>query len=537
MKLSPLFVFAFTLMAGLLPGAAGAQSTDLQTVEQTQTQVGEGVSGLAGRIEPVFDELAQLGASREDLELVRQALNELKQLSDEEIVAILVALRQAASDPEQANAKLQSALTGQERVLQSLRMIFDNLRQRQQEMALASKAESLRRRQAQNRHQTELARQDQGDRVAAEAEQRAIEDAVDDLMREAEALAETARQEGNTETGLDEDTIEQMKEWAQQATEDLQNNQLDKAVEDQARVEEMLADLAAETGQEQASSEFAENLVRQLQALLERQQTLSDAPDAVTQERIAADTEAVRVPVENVNAPAGYQVAAAAEGMRLAYGKLSAQPPASAQAEQARAVAALQRAIELLQQNIEDMQQDGQQQTQEEQMQELADEYHKAEELQRRQEQVNHEGGKPSEQAALARETAELQQEVLEDSPEAARDLGRAAARMAEAMNTQKTPEEQQELREEAARQLARATQAVLNEGRARRNEPPGQQGGGLSGMAEVALDDNVLGPAQLTPAEREAIAAARDEPVSPEYAPLVEAYYDKLSRHSPTDE
>lgn len=533
MKTHALILFSLTIMVGLL--SAQSQRSDLQEVEQSQIQVGEGVNGLADRIEPVLVELAELGASREDMELVRESLAQLRQLSDEEIMAILVALRQAVSDPAQADESLRAALAGQERVLQSLGLLFDRLRQRQQEMELASKAEALRRRQAQNRHQTELARQGQGDRVAAEAEQRAIEDAVNDLTREAEAMAETARQEGNEQAALDQGDIDAMKEWAQQATADIQNEQLDQAVADQARLEEMLADLAAQTGQEQASAEFAENLVLQLQALLERQQTLGQ--DAAAQESVAVDTEVVRVPVENVNAPAGYQVAAAADHMRLAFVKLSGSPPQEARSEQDMATQALELAIKLLQQNIENMQQDAQQQTPEEQLQDLAEMYRKADELQKRQDQVNHEGGNQQEQAALARETAELQKDVLEDSPEAARDLGRAAARMAEAMNADKTPEERQELREEAARQLAKATQAVLEKGRAMRNDPPGQQGGGLSSMGEVALESDVLGPEKLTPAERDAIAAAQDQPVSPEYAPLVEAYYDKLSRRTHSDE
>jgi hypothetical protein len=538
MKTHVLFLFLMTIMVGYL--SAQSQRSDLQEVEQSQIQVSEGVNGLADRIEPVLEELAALGASREDMELVRESLAQLRQLSDEEIMAILVALRQAVADPAQAEESLRTALAGQERVLQSLGLLFDRLRQRQQEMELASKAEALRRRQAQNRHQTELARQGQGDRVAAEAEQRAIEDAVNDLTREAEAMAEAARQEGNEQAALDQGDIDAMKQWAQQATADIQNQELDQAVADQARLEEMLADLAAQTGQEQASAEFAENLVLQLQALLERQQALirsGPAQDPAAQESLAAETELVRVPVENVNAPAGYQVAAAADNMRQAFVKLSTSPPQDARPVQDMAIQALELAIKLLQQNIENMQQNAQQQTPEEQLQDLADMYRKADELQKRQEQVNHQGGNQQEQAALARETAELQKDVLEDSPEAARDLGRAAARMAEAMNADKTPQERQELREEAARQLARATQAVLEKGRAMRNDPPGQQGGGLSSMGEVALESDVLGPETLTPAERDAIAAAQDQPVSPEYAPLVEAYYDKLSRRTHADE
>jgi len=51
--------------------------------------------------------------------------------------------------------------------------------------------------------------------------------------------------------------------------------------------------------------------------------------------------------------------------------------------------------------------------------------------------------------------------------------------------------------------------------------------------MENVVLDDELLGPSELSPAERAAIESARREPVAAEYAPLVEAYFDNLSRQS----
>ncbi len=537
MKTYRYLLMALLISLGMTPIITLGQSPSLKEVEATQTQVGADLDALAIRIEPVLDQLVQLGASREDLDLVRQAFLELKQLSDEEVVAILEALQQAASDPGLARSSLESALTGQEKILQSLSRIFDQLRVRQQQMELAAKAEALRRRQAENRHQAQLTQDGRGDPVSVEAEQEAIGEAVEDLLREAEVMAEAAQQEGSEAQALDPETMEQLEALAEEANQALEDGEMNQAIAAQTQMEEILADIAAETGQEQASADFAESLVFRLRELVKRQEALAkeseaSATVASAQERLGADTEAMLVLVENVNAPASYQVGAAADSMRQAYVKLSATPPTLAQAEQARAIEQLRKAIELLEQNIEAMEGNEQEQTPEEALAEMADIYHKAEELERRQEQLNQQGGgSPQEQAELARETAQLQEEVLEHSPEAARNLGRAATGMAEAMDQQTSPEERQDLREEAARQLGMAKQAVQSQGRAMRNDPPGQQGGGLTGMGEVALEDNVLAPAELTAEEREAITAARREPVSPEYAPLVEAYYDQLSQ------
>jgi hypothetical protein len=165
-------------------------------------------------------------------------------------------------------------------------------------------------------------------------------------------------------------------------------------------------------------------------------------------------------------------------------------------------------------------------------MAELADMYRQADNLQKRQKQQNQEGGSAQNQAEIARDTAELQKNVLESSPEAARNLGRAAARMAEALDTDLSEKERSDKEAQASAQLASAVKAIQTEGRERRNEQSGA-GGGLQSIDDVELSDDILGPSELSPAERAAIESARRQPVSPEYVPLVESYYEKLSKQS----
>jgi hypothetical protein len=232
-----------------------------------------------------------------------------------------------------------------------------------------------------------------------------------------------------------------------------------------------------------------------------------------------------------VNAPAGFQVANAAKAMRRALADLSAKPAVSPTDPQNQALQALQKAIDLLEASLEEMDSEGEG-DEAASMEELAQMYRQAENLQHRQNQQNNSGGSLNDQAQIARETAELQSEVAQDSPEAARQLGRAAARMAEALDENLTEAARQGMLDEAAERLAEATQTILSEGRARRNQPPGSGTGGQS-METVVLDEDILGPSELSPAERDAIEAARREPVSSEYAPLVESYFDKISRQS----
>jgi hypothetical protein len=509
-------------------------SAQLESVQDAQSDVREGASEFAQSLKPIFEELAELGASEADLSLIRQTLGELNQMTDEEMAAILLALSAAMENPgaEGSDEQLQAAFKGQVSVFEGLRKIMERLRDRQTELAIATKADALRRRQAENQHQTEMLRQEQGDAIAAEAEQRALEEAINELVRELEAIQESAEQEGADDSATDEAALERMEALAEQATEQMEAGEYDQAAQTQKELGEMLADLAAETGMEQASEEFLEDLVRQLKSILERQTALKDAglqgaPDV--QEELAIKTESLRIPTENVNAPAGFQVAAAAKSMRLAIIALSAEPPALPTDAQVVAIVALERAIELLEENLEEMEESGGE-GEGDDMAELAQMYQQAQNLQNQQNQQNQSDGSPGNQAQIARDTAALQEDAQELSPEAARQLGRAAARMAEALDPELDEAERERLEEAAAEQLGAAVQSIQSEGRARRNTPPGQGTGGQF-MEDVELSDDLLGPPELSPADRAAIESARREPVGQEYAPLVEAYYEQLSR------
>jgi hypothetical protein len=418
-----------------------------------------------------------------------------------------------------------------------LRQIFDRIRTRNLELTIASKAEALRRRQVENQHLTEMLDEGTGDAAEVQAEQRALEYEVNELVRELEAIQESAEQEGVAASPVDESVLEQLSELAAEATEQLEANQYSEAANTQQEIDEMLADLAAETGQELGPTEVVENLLEQLRSLLQRQVALGDG-DAnaieAEQERLAVETELIRVPIENVNAPASVQVASAADNMRKVLGALSRESIVVSVDSQTATIEHLERAIELMEQTLEGME-DGEGDSGDG-LEALVQMYEDANQLERQQGQQNDGEGSAGGQAQLARETAELQSEVLESSPEAARSLGRAAAGMAQALDPDMDEAERQQILDEAAEQLAAATEAILNEGRARRSEEQaGQGGGGLSQMELIVLEDNILGPSTLNPADRAAIEASRREPFSPEYAPLVEAYYDKLSRLSGT--
>jgi hypothetical protein len=512
---------------------------EIKSVKSAQVEVKVGTNEFVQNLVLVFDELVALGASTEDLALIQATLGELTQLSDQEMASILTALESALNEPGAAGVddNLNAALAGQAKVVNVLRQIFDRIRTRNLELTIASKAEALRRRQVENQHLTEMLDEGTGDAAEVQAEQRALEYEVNELVRELEAIQESAEQEGVAASPVDESVLEQLSELAAEATEQLEANQYSEAANTQQEIDEMLADLAAETGQELGPTEVVENLLEQLRSLLQRQVALGDG-DAnaieAEQERLAVETELIRVPIENVNAPASVQVASAADNMRKVLGALSRESIVVSVDSQTATIEHLERAIELMEQTLEGME-DGEGDSGDG-LEALVQMYEDANQLERQQGQQNDGEGSAGGQAQLARETAELQSEVLESSPEAARSLGRAAAGMAEALDPDMDEAERQQILDEAAEQLAAATEAILNEGRARRSEEQaGQGGGGLSQMELIVLEDNILGPSTLNPADRAAIEASRREPVSPEYAPLVEAYYDKLSRLSGT--
>jgi hypothetical protein len=512
---------------------------EIKSVKSAQVEVKLGTNEFVQNLVLVFDELVALGASTEDLALIQATLGELTQLSDQEMASILTALESALNEPGAAGVddNLNAALAGQAKVVNVLRQIFDRIRTRNLELTIASKAEALRRRQVENQHLTEMLDEGTGDAAEVQAEQRALEYEVNELVRELEAIQESAEQEGVAASPVDESVLEQLSELAAEATEQLEANQYSEAANTQQEIDEMLADLAAETGQELGPTEVVENLLEQLRSLLQRQVALGDG-DAnaieAEQERLAVETELIRVPIENVNAPASVQVASAADNMRKVLGALSRESIVVSVDSQTATIEHLERAIELMEQTLEGME-DGEGDSGDG-LEALVQMYEDANQLERQQGQQNDGEGSAGGQAQLARETAELQSEVLESSPEAARSLGRAAAGMAQALDPDMDEAERQQILDEAAEQLAAATEAILNEGRARRSEEQaGQGGGGLSQMELIVLEDNILGPSTLNPADRAAIEASRREPVSPEYAPLVEAYYDKLSRLSGT--
>jgi hypothetical protein len=533
-------MWALALFGFASSGHAQVQAS-LQSVQDAQIQVQASTSEFVAQLLPIFKELGDLGAAEADLTLVKETLTELTALSDAEMRTILTALTQALEAPDslEADANLKFALAGQTKVVVSLQGVFERLRDRQLELAVASKAEALRRRQVKNQHLTELLQLDIGDPVIASAEQAALGDAIAEFVRELASIQDSAQEEASAPSRIDSGVFTQLKQITTQATEQLEQKYYYQATQTQKQIGEMLADLAAETGLEQSSGEFLQDLARQLQDLKSRQAQLQadtrSGDTAQEQAGLAVATESLRVPVENIHAPAAFQVANAAKAMRAAAAKLLTEPVQGAEDDQDLAQQSLQRAIELLQQSSDDLENKSDASAGEV-LDELAEMYRQADQLAHRQNQQNQSGGSQQNQAQIARETAELQAAVAEHSPEAARDLGRAAARMAEALTPSVGQGERDAMLGEAAEKLSQATQAILSEGRSLKNQKPGPGGGGQS-IDAVVLEDDILGAPVLNAVERTAIESARREPVSPEYAPLVEAYYDKLSRLSEMSE
>ena len=168
----------------------------------------------------------------------------------------------------------------------------------------------------------------------------------------------------------------------------------------------------------------------------------------------------------------------------------------------------------------------------------LAEMYQKSNYLLDQQSGQGLSGFSAKEQIAIARQTAQLQSDLLSESPIAARQLGRAAARMAEMLDPQYASFEHIRKQAEVLDLLKQASQTILKEGQFRWSEKdamiPGENVESpviYSYSGDEELEDDLLGQPNISPADRSAIEAARDEAVSPEYAPLVESYYEKLSR------
>ncbi|MGE9289563.1 MAG: hypothetical protein ACQKBT_01150 [Puniceicoccales bacterium] len=527
MNLFRILVFAVCWIGTPVVGVAAG----LDTVQQAQSEVQEQTRTFASTLSVVLQELSALGASEGDLELMRETIAELNQLTEEEMETVLAALTEAMERTEGglSGGELVDAVQVQVTVVEKMRLVLARIRVRQGELSVAEKAERLRRRQAENQHRTEMVRVGRGDTIEAEAEQRAIDQGVQGLVREMRVILESARQDG--QVGFDRESAnpERMVELAKRAIRELESEQYERASQTQKELGELLADLAAEAGLEQSSKESILGLVQQLKWVRGEQQRLQEEGGPTVgeeQESLAVETESLRIRAESVNAPAGFQVGIAARSMRAAVVAVTAGPAKDPAADQERAILALERAIAWLEQDLEKMENE---EGEGDPLAELAEMFQEAQQLERRQRAMS-DGGQ-ADQAQVARETAALQQEAQEHSPDAARELGRAAARMAAALDEELSQEERSRLQDAAADQLAAAVQSIQSKGRELRNSPPGPGTGTLASGPGVREDEELLGPGGLSPGEREAIQAARREPVSPEYAPWVEAYFNQLSR------
>lgn len=550
-----------------------AQSdAEIKSVQSMQVEVQGNTNDFLQRVSPVLDELVHLGASEEDVTLIKETLGGLQQVSEQEMAAILVALDAALDDTETevVDDNLKAAFEGQGQVVEKLRLIFERFKKRQTELTIAAKAEALRRWQTENQHLTELLREGGGDRIEAQAEQRGLEDAINALVSEIEAIQNSGEQDGEVESlAIDASSLTALRGLSAQAPAQLESREYANAIQTQQALCEILSDLAVATVNEPPPKESLKNLLVRLKSILARQVVLlgSEVSEIATeQQRLSVETELLRIPVENVNAPAAFQVSSAAAQMREVLLAIERVSTDSVGTIQATAIQYLERAIELMEEKLDGLKEgDGEDDSGDEgdegesgggesgggessgegddgsagdDLAELADIYQKANQLQNAQNQQNQGAGSASNQAAIAREAAELQSEALELSPEAARALGRAAARMAEALAPDLGESERESLEAAAAAQLAKATESILKEGRERRSKASSGVGDGSTEVVEfIALEEDILGPPSLSPAERAAIEVSRREPVSLEYAPLVEAYYDKLSRMSGANE
>ena len=681
------YLYPLVFVALLLLGSGqsfGQSDSELNRVRNTQIEVKDGTNQFLSDLRPIFVELGELGATREDIGVIEDTLLTLQKLDRGDLSRIITALDGAISAPNSGVAleNMREALEGQDEVQDVLRQIFERLRVRQKELNRAARAENLQKRQSENHHRSEKLKQGDGDPAIAEAEQRAIERAVREMAQEmAESREEAALEasmrdqaegERQNESAEEERKIEKMQDLAEKATQALEDNNFDEASKAQERLEEMLSDIAAETGREPASADFLDDLLAQLRSLLARQRALTDhagdpASAYAEQDAIAVETNSLIVSVQGVNAPSGFQVESAVKAMRQA---LAAIKDGRATPFQRTAIKHLELAIQRLEGEREKVasaaenegassepgaeEQAGESDASNEEgessesgesndspgenptgedpapseqgeseesgepgeteaegesdnpsepgekndspesekpegasepsakgdsekepgdrsgkkpsskqkseaekaksLEELARKYEKAKGLRDRQAQQSENEGSPEEQQAIARETAELQSDVLADSPEAARELGRAAVRMAESMNPKLSPEEQASLQAEATEALNEASQTMLKQGREQwaqaqapsdsssESDSPSKKNSDKNGLGlhgdnrvdnaeDAEYREEVFGDVELSPADRSAIEAARDEPVSPEFSPLVESYYEKLSR------
>lgn len=738
-------------------------SSELGGVKQSQIKVRQEVNEFRSLLRPIFNELGQLGATPEDIDIIREALIELQKMDQQEMGAIVSALDDAIQSPALAanSEKMRGVLKRQEVVLKTLQRIFDRLATREQKQKLIARVESLRHRQSLNTHRTENLKNGEGDALLAKLEQRAIEESVHDLARQIEADQENAKQNGRDSSGIDKKTLDSLKAKAEQATQALAEGKYAKAAQAQQQLEEILADVAVEAGEEPVTKELLLDLTDRLKELVARQQALLDGGNELArsypeQDAIAGETHALIVPVQDLNAAAGYPVRSAADAMRLALAAMNGGDPANFQinaienlklaimrlesqgekvaeasdasetADQPGAVASEEAADEQnagssnedtapssgessgpegenaepssdpsgeasgesdeaggengeplgepgdgssgepgepssaetdgldgetpefskgesdspegenaepsAEQSGEPGGENGEPSDEQKSSQgvesadssneqcsgsdcqnagspnepcsdpncenagspsgqsggsseesnkgqnggsgdensgrskqqsggsggagagagasagsdslsALARMYGRANDLRDQQSAQRANRSSAKDQAEIARKTAELQSEVLSESPLAARQLGRAAARMAEMLDPQLGLGERLSKRSEVDTLLSQASETILREGRLQWKEKEGLIPTEIRESTIIVeytdddlIEENLFGQPSLSPADRSAIESARDETVSPEYAPLVNSYYEKLSRMQAED-
>lgn len=652
MKLRPL------LLACLLTGVAAPAAPTSDSLVADQEIIRVRVAELSASYRELGDALRELGAPREDVDALDNALSTLARLHREELPRVVELLR---------TGEHATALEAQMRVAGILRDLSVALQQRQQELALARQARALGLRQAANRRRTDALRlgaSPEGARAFLLAEQDALRAETLALIdRFTRLLATPAGAPSESLARLaTPDFLAGLRAETERAAERTRALDYRPALAAQLLAQDRLLRLAS-LGRGALELEEAVRLaVQEIDALAHAQGALREASNTAgadpadlgwEQDKLTGRADALRPDVDGLSAPAGHALREAADAMhagRLQFAQarsprvLPAQDTALARLETARA-----HLLALLEARPQ-----AETPPTPEELRELA---RRAEELARRQAELARRSAATSEddqpgraaiersQAELARQTAGLQEQARAQGSEAAEDLGHAASRMTEAnaqadtnliaadaaaqaaaehlaqaadqlqrdaaaaaraqaaaavaqaagqlenaaeqlaaaeqasdaasaaQAAQAAGESLAEARAELARSAGQggpsdsAERAALSEAWSAVNEASaataagdvptaaeatararqalartqssrsGQRGGGqadrappgeLAGAGEAAAE--TVGAPPLTPAQREAVSAARRQPAPAAYAGLVEAYFDALN-------
>lgn len=366
--LSLLLLFSFILGSHQALGNDDSTS-NLGSVIRAQENIQERTTDISERYRPLIEELRSLGLSSDYIVLLESVLNELSDMSESQMAEVTAALSTAMNDPdnEEVTEQLARALRGQRSIAARLRGILSRIEQNQQEMAFGREARALAERIAANRHMTEmLAEQGQPSEAAeavAQAEQAAIQEAVNDFAARASELHEDGQTPSAEFKSLaSPEALESLQNEVQEATAQMEEGDYEAAADAQENLQDTLSQLATLDGQDVSSSALAQDQLRDLEGIIADQKSLlkRTTPEAdlkalrLRQDEIAIQTDIFRSTIEATHAGAAHQVRRATEQMRVNRRLLQTpQGVPEARNAQARAIQALEAARDYLQQQAE----------------------------------------------------------------------------------------------------------------------------------------------------------------------------------------